>query len=140
MTIFFRKLADVRLSALPESTAELLEPLEVAFYDPRAVDSDHRERLRAWIGRYRTRVLEEPTSDEERRMRMNRVNPKFVLRNYLAQLAIDRAEQGDAAAVLELLEVLRRPFDEQPGKDGYAEKRPEWARNRAGCSMLSCSS
>jgi len=138
MTLFFRRLADVRLHS--SSDAELLEPLEVAFYDPRAVDRDHRDRLRGWIGRYRTRVLEEPASDAERRERMNRANPKFILRNYLAQLAIEQAEQGDGSAVVELLEVLRHPFDEQPGKDRYAEKRPEWARHRAGCSMLSCSS
>jgi uncharacterized protein YdiU (UPF0061 family) len=142
MTLFYRLLADVPAASSGSTTRdeELLASLEPAFYSPENVGQEHRQRMAAWLRRYSARVREDGTSDATRRERMNRVNPKYVLRNYVAQLAIDRAEQGDPSVVLELLDVLSRPFDEQPGKERYAEKRPEWARNRAGCSMLSCSS
>jgi serine/tyrosine/threonine adenylyltransferase len=138
MTLFYRHLADVSSSA--QSDAELLAPLEIAFYDAQGVSAEQRARWAVWLRRYLARVKEDGTTDAERKQRMNRVNPKFVLRNYVAQLAIDRAEQNDGSVVQELLDVLRRPFDEQPGQERYAEKRPEWARDRPGCSMLSCSS
>jgi uncharacterized protein YdiU (UPF0061 family) len=146
MPIFFRRLADVGDAsgyARPGndgSDHDLLAPLEDAYYAPDAVSDDVRGKTAAWLRRYLERARAEGRPAEERRKRMNAVNPKYVLRNYLAQLAIDKAEQGDASLVRELLELLRRPYDEQPGKAEYAAKRPEWARHRAGCSMLSCSS
>jgi uncharacterized protein YdiU (UPF0061 family) len=142
MTIFFRKLAD--LPAGPETlrcTDEELETsLREAYYSAEPPAPDTRARTAAWLRRYLERVLASGGRDDVRRARMNALNPKYVLRNYLAQLAIDKAEQGDGSMVVELLDVLRRPYDEQPGREAYAAKRPEWARHRPGCSMLSCSS
>jgi serine/tyrosine/threonine adenylyltransferase len=142
MTLFFRKLADVPATPewLERSDRELIAPLADAYYVPEELDEPRTAQVATWLRRYARRVIDEGTADAARRSRMNAVNPKFVLRNYLAQLAIDRVEQGDPSAVGELLEVLRHPYDEQPGKGSFAEKRPDWARQRPGCSMLSCSS
>ncbi|MFW5925960.1 MAG: protein adenylyltransferase SelO [Myxococcota bacterium] len=143
MTIFFRRLADLEATehAVKEaSDAQLIAPLEDAYYAPTELTDAHRARIGAFLRRYLQRVIAEGTPHEARRERMHAVNPKYVLRNYLAQLAIDQAEQGDGSKVRELLDVLRRPYDEQPGAEALAAKRPEWARHRAGCSMLSCSS
>ena len=67
-------------------------------------------------------------------------NPKYVLRNYLAQQAIEALERNDATVIERLMDVLRNPYDEQPEHEELANRRPEWARNKAGCSALSCSS
>ena len=133
MTLFFRGLADVDLEQ------PRLDTLREAFYD-----EDKRQRhepeLLAWLQRYSARARRDQLPATQRRARMNAVNPRYVLRNYLAQQAIDRAEQGDYAGIDETLEVMRQPYAEQPERAVYAARRPDWARERAGCSMLSCSS
>lgn len=140
MTLFFRGLAEIDTASAPADDDELPAPLTGAYYLPDQLSGDHRGAMIAWLRRYRERVAAGGRSDAVRHRAMNSVNPKYVLRNYLAQLAIDDAEQGDFALTKELLDVLRRPYDEQPEHERFAAKRPDWARTRPGCSMLSCSS
>lgn len=135
MTLWFRALSDLD-QASPEPS---LQPFADAFYSPER-RAEHEPALLAWLARYRTRIAADALPADERSARMRAANPRYVLRNYLAQQAIDRAEQGDLDGVHELLDVMRRPYDDQPGREAYARRRPEWARDRAGCSMLSCSS
>jgi serine/tyrosine/threonine adenylyltransferase len=142
VTLFYRKLADVRadrdVSTLDDAT--LIAPLMPAYYTPGELTDERRGRVAGWLRRYLARVRQDGTRDDVRRATMNATNPKYILRNYLAQEAIDKAEAGDASMIAELLELMRRPYDEQPERERYADKRPDWARRRAGCSMLSCSS
>jgi len=133
MTLFYRRLADVPVDAADD--AALTAPLRPAFYD----DGDGRHLL-PWLHRYAARVRRDGQNPAVRRARMNRCNPKYVPRNYLAQLAIDALEQGDASLIERLLDVLERPYDEQAEHEDLAVRRPEWARHKAGCSALSCSS
>jgi uncharacterized protein YdiU (UPF0061 family) len=133
MTLFFRALAEVDLHA------PALSGLAPAFYDPEKMRAAEAE-LSAWLKRLGARVNRDAMPASDRRTRMNAANPRYVLRNYLAQQVIDRAEEGDDAGIGELLDVMRHPYDDQPGREHFAQRRPDWARNRAGCSMLSCSS
>lgn len=139
MTLFFRHLADVPLdlAATDPTNSALIAPLRPAFY---ADGADAGAHLSAWLGRYVERVRRDGEAPTARKERMNRVNPKYVARNYLAQLAIDALADGDGSVLKRLLAVLERPYDEQPEHEDLALRRPEWARNKAGCSALSCSS
>jgi serine/tyrosine/threonine adenylyltransferase len=71
---------------------------------------------------------------------MDKVNPKYVLRNYMAQIASDALDNGDYSIVNELYIILKNPYNEQSKSEKWFVKRPEWARTKVGCSMLSCSS
>jgi uncharacterized protein YdiU (UPF0061 family) len=140
MTIFFRGLSEVPVEHAPDDEDAWLAAVRDAFYDPAVLQGPHRTRVLDWLREYTTRVRAEGRPAAERIGRMRGANPKYVLRNYLAQQAIDAAADGDPSLIARLLRVLSRPYDDQPGEDDLAQRRPEWARNRAGCSMLSCSS
>jgi protein adenylyltransferase len=135
MTLFFRTLAQV--DAGDPTTHALLDN---ACYQPGQLTTEYLAQRQQWLQAYHQCQQTQGVDDAERTATMNRTNPKYVLRNYLAQLAIDKAEAGDFELVNTLLDVLRNPYAEQPHYEEYAQKRPEWARTRVGCSMLSCSS
>ncbi len=135
MTLFYRGLAHLQTEreykALPEC-------LMTAYYE--TPDDATVAATLQWIQAYQKVLKAQPVADTERAKSMNAVNPKYVLRNYMAQEAIESAEKGDYQRIHTLLEVLRHPYDEQPEHEEFAKKRPEWARHKPGCSMLSCSS
>jgi uncharacterized protein YdiU (UPF0061 family) len=122
-TQFFRK-----LGLLQRDLPELDAPLRDLFIDRAAFD--------AWATQYRARLRQETRSDSERRRAMDAVNPKYVLRNYLAQVAIEKASQKDFSEVARLLAILEHPYDEQPGNEAYAALPPDWASHLE----VSCSS
>jgi uncharacterized protein YdiU (UPF0061 family) len=129
-TLFFRGLADV------PRTGDPIEAFAEAFYAP--PDAALRQRWGAWVASWRMRTAAE--DDAERRARMNAANPCFIPRNWVVQECIEATAAGDIGAVDRLLEVLRRPYTPQPEAARLAGRRPDWARNKPGCSALSCSS
>ncbi|MDB5999181.1 MAG: Selenoprotein and cysteine-containing protein [Rhizobacter sp.] len=90
----------------------------------------------AWAPLYADRLRREHSVDAERALRMNKVNPKFVLRNHLAEVAIRQAKERDFSEIERLLLILSKPFDEQPEHEAYAGHPPEWAQQ----IEVSCSS
>lgn len=136
MTLFFRQLSttandDFETFWAGATAASYLESLDL---------STQKEAWQEWHIRYTDALAEDPMDRATRLASMQAINPKYVLRNYMAQLAIDAANQGDYSVVDELYQLLLKPYAEQPEMEKWYAKRPEWARHKVGCSMLSCSS
>lgn len=134
MTIFFRVLSNFKEANVA------LELIENAFYDVNHISEEIKISWNNWFLKYQNRLEKENLTHLERKEKMDAVNPKYVLRNYMAQLAIDDANKGDYKLIDELYQLLKKPYEEQPENEKWFAKRPEWARNKIGCSMLSCSS
>ncbi|QLE03093.1 YdiU family protein [Galbibacter sp. BG1] len=136
MTIFFRNLSKFTM----ENPEKGLSLVNQAFYEPETITGKIEEKWSSWIYDYAERLRAEELTNSERSKRMNTVNPKYVLRNYMAQMVIDEADKGNYSLINELYMLLKQPYDEQPNFEKWYAKRPEWARHKVGCSMLSCSS
>lgn len=149
-TIFFRSLAEVDpAAAATSSDAEVLAPVARAYYNYSDAGLSEllppQTAMANWIRRWVERLGADDASPEHRAEnrveQMRATNPKYVLRNWMVQQAIDDAERGNYDRIEELTDLVRKPYDDQPAfHDRFFVRQPEWARERAGCSMLSCSS
>ncbi|WP_292992793.1 YdiU family protein [Pantoea sp.] len=119
-TLTFRLLSETQ-------QAESRSPLRDEFID--------REAFDGWYLRYRNRLMEEQVSDEERQAVMKAANPAVILRNYLAQQAIEEAERGEQGALAHLHQALQQPFSDETAAE-YRQRPPDWGKTLE----VSCSS
>lgn len=142
MTIFYRNLANISKHSFYEEGNPMcfLTIVSDAFYKPEELQEPIIQQWNDWFETYIMRLESEEENDLERGVLMNKTNPKYVLRNYMAQLAIEEAEKEDYSLLLELETLLKKPYDEQEDHQKWFAKRPDWARTKVGCSALSCSS
>ncbi|MGH2664639.1 protein adenylyltransferase SelO [Flavobacterium sp.] len=137
MTLFFRNLSLVTKDDTPEKA---MLKIHDAFYKPSEIKDRILDTWVYWFTKYINRLNKEMVSDDVRKTKMDAVNPKYVLRNYMAQLAIEAAEKEDYSLLNEIHVLLKKPYDHQPEFEKWFVKRPDWAREKVGSSMLSCSS
>ncbi len=136
MTIFFRNL--YHLSLLPDPVEHAV--FEEAFYSASELTIGLKNEWREWLQRYQGRIILDDSSIVNRKSMMLTNNPKYVLRNYMAHMAAEQADKGDYTLIDEFYRMLLKPYEEQPEFQKWFAKRPDWAREKVGCSMLSCSS
>lgn len=135
-TIFFRMLSKINI----ENHKNWQEIFSPSFYQADTLNKEKKRSWETWIERYTHRIKTDMSSEKSRIELMNASNPKYILRNYMFQMAIDQADQGDYSLISELHNLSKQPYNEQPENEKWFKKRPDWARNKIGSSMLSCSS
>lgn len=131
-TLFFREL--IEFDANKVNT--FLDKLPTVSYSTNF--DKHSAAWNSWLSAYSEVLVSE--DDPLRKLKMKHVNPKYVLRNYMAQLAIDSADKGDYSIIKELFEMLKNPYHDQNEYQKWYSLRPNWAKEKVGCSQLSCSS
>ncbi|MFT4600550.1 MAG: hypothetical protein ACI857_000724 [Arenicella sp.] len=136
MTIFYRKISEVENLKFED----LWHTVEFSTYLEKEKLKDTKKDWEAWFIEYQSILIREAVDSSSRISKMKQVNPKYVLRNYMAQLAIDAADKGDYKIIDELYNLLQNPYEDQPEMEKWFAKRPDWANDKVGCSMLSCSS
>lgn len=137
MTIFFRKLSQIKKE---EAVENAFSHIYESFYNPGAVTDQLKNSWLYWFTQYLNRLQRETADNDDRKTAMDSVNPKYVFRNYMAHLAIEAADKKDYSLIEELHQLLKKPYQEQPAMEKWFAKRPDWARDKIGSSMLSCSS
>lgn len=133
---FFRRLANFNLADVDATLTEISA-------DSYLTEDEFMKKAydwKNWLTHYNARLQWQEMGVDERRIKMNAINPKYVLRNYMAHLAIEAADKGNYTVLHELEELLQNPYAEQPEMEKWFAKRPDWATEKVGCSMLSCSS
>lgn len=140
MTLFYRHLADVNTSTDISDLYKLKQQFLLCFYNLNEIDETYLSQLSSWLERYQTRLKNDNVNDIERKTSMNQINPCYILRNFIVQEAIELAEQGDYSRVKTISELLKTPYTQQEQYKEFEIKRPDWAREKFGCSALSCSS
>jgi uncharacterized protein YdiU (UPF0061 family) len=134
MTIFYQLLIDLPMENLDEE--KIVSHFDESFYSE--PDAEQRSALNEAIAAYVKRVQADELPAVERQTKMHAANPRFILRNYLLHQAIEELEKGENTLFLQLMEAMKEPYSNQ--FDQFLVKRPDWASQKAGCSMLSCSS
>lgn len=136
MTLFFREISTKEIQDFGKFW-NIVE--EVSYLEADELFS-HRENWQDFHEQLVSKIKTEGVEKKQRQKQMQAINPKYVLRNYMAQMAIEAAERNDYGLVEELYQLLLNPYEEQAEMEKWYAKRPDWAKDKVGCSMLSCSS
>ena len=132
MTLFFRFLTNNSLGSLTEAKLVKLSYLS-------NLVAEHFSIFNDWKNEYLKLINDQNIDEGKRKKIMEKNNPNFILRNYITQEVINELENGNDKKLKEIEEIIKNPYSNNI-QSKYITKRPDWAKNKAGCSMLSCSS